>query len=200
MNNMRVYSLRFATLVLLLSILALAWGCGLEGSAGPAPAEPQGTEGLVIKVSEVDQSTADEIVYKYVTEYFSSLQREGEPAFNLVDAGIAYENLNKSPEQYFLVDLRSRSDFEVAFAAETDLNISAAALAENMDLLPKDKTIYVGCYTGQTAGQVVAALRVAGYDAYSIRGGITNGWIAAGLPVVGAPANTADSAAGGCGG
>ena len=38
--------------------------------------------------------------------------------------------------------------------------------------LPTDKTIVVYCYSGQTAGQVVAGLRLSGFDAVSLRGGM----------------------------
>jgi rhodanese-related sulfurtransferase len=40
------------------------------------------------------------------------------------------------------------------------------------DTLPKDKTIVVNCYSGQTAGQAVAVLRLLGYDAVSLNGGM----------------------------
>ena len=40
------------------------------------------------------------------------------------------------------------------------------------DSLPADKKIIIYCYSGQTAGQTVAMLRVLGYDAVSLRGGM----------------------------
>ncbi|HCJ57468.1 MAG TPA: sulfurtransferase, partial [Clostridiaceae bacterium] len=56
--------------------------------------------------------------------------------------------------------------------------------------LPKDKKIIVYCYTGQTAGQTVAALRLLGYDAVSLNAGMGTpatgdaGWMNKGYPVV----------------
>ena len=56
--------------------------------------------------------------------------------------------------------------------------------------LPADKKLIVYCYTGQTAGQTVAALRLLGYDAVSMNGGMGMpanaplGWSAKGYPVV----------------
>jgi rhodanese-related sulfurtransferase len=56
--------------------------------------------------------------------------------------------------------------------------------------LPKDKKIVVYCYTGQTAGQATAALRMMGYDAVSLNGGMGTpanapmGWANKGYPVV----------------
>ena len=46
------------------------------------------------------------------------------------------------------------------------------------------------CYTGQTAGQATAALRLLGYDAVSLNGGMgtaanaPSGWANKGFPVV----------------
>jgi rhodanese-related sulfurtransferase len=56
--------------------------------------------------------------------------------------------------------------------------------------LPKDKKIVVYCYTGQTAGQTVAGLRLLGYDAVSMHSGMGTpatapaGWLNKGFPVV----------------
>ena len=66
----------------------------------------------------------------------------------------------------------------------------AKGMQEKFDTLPKDKTIIVYCYTGQTANQVVAVLRALGYNAVSLKGGIgmpsnaPNGWANKGFPVV----------------
>ena len=51
------------------------------------------------------------------------------------------------------------------------------------DILPKDKKIIVVCYTGQTAGQVVSILRLLGYDACSLKGGMVNGWMKDQMPI-----------------
>jgi rhodanese-related sulfurtransferase len=50
--------------------------------------------------------------------------------------------------------------------------------------VPTDKQVIVTCYTGQTAGQTVAVLRMLGYNAVSLKGGMTNGWLADSLPTV----------------
>ena len=43
---------------------------------------------------------------------------------------------------------------------------------EKLNLLPTNKPIVVYCYTGQTSAQVVAYLRILGYDAYSLMYGV----------------------------
>ena len=56
--------------------------------------------------------------------------------------------------------------------------------------LPADKKIVVYCYSGQTAGQTVAGLKLLGYDAVSLNGGMgvganaPIGWSNKGYPVV----------------
>ena len=63
-------------------------------------------------------------------------------------------------------------------------------MEQQFNMLPKDKKIVVYCYTGQTAGQVVAGLRLLGYDAVSMHSGMgtpatgTAGWLNKGFPVV----------------
>ncbi len=132
-----------------------------------------------------------------VKRYFADSPDRG---MNMIDAKVLLEELETNRDQYFLVDIRSREDFEKGYIDSTDLNVAFAQVGYNLDLLPRDKTIVVGCYSGQTAGQVVAALRIAGYDAYSIRGGITGGWINAGFPTVGAPVvDPSAESSGGCG-
>lgn len=64
------------------------------------------------------------------------------------------------------------------------------AMEQQFNILPKDKKIVVYCYTGQTAGQTVAGLRLLGYDAVSMHSGMgtpatgTAGWVNKGFPVV----------------
>ncbi|MBN2794619.1 MAG: rhodanese-like domain-containing protein [Clostridia bacterium] len=75
-------------------------------------------------------------------------------------------------EDYYLLSIRSAKDFEASHIK------GAANLPFGTDMfagfatLPKDKKVVVYCYSGQTAGQTVAALRVLGYDAVSLKGGM----------------------------
>lgn len=48
----------------------------------------------------------------------------------------------------------------------------AKGMEQQFGQFPKDKTIIVYCYTGQTAGQVVAALKMMGYDAVPMNAGM----------------------------
>jgi rhodanese-related sulfurtransferase len=63
-------------------------------------------------------------------------------------------------------------------------------MEQSFSKLPKDKKIIVYCYTGQTASQTVAGLRMLGYDAVSLNAGMgtkatgSAGWTNKGYPVV----------------
>jgi len=71
------------------------------------------------------------------------------------------------------------------------INIAwGSGMQEHFNQLPKDEKVIVYCYTGQTAGQTVAGLRMLGYDAVSLNGGIgisankPYGWTNRGYDVV----------------
>ena len=62
-------------------------------------------------------------------------------------------------------------------------------MQEQFGKLPKDKKIIVYCYSGQTSSQTTAILRLLGYDAYSMSGGVGNaeaktGWLGEGYELV----------------
>ncbi len=88
------------------------------------------------------------------------------------------------------LDVRSAADFAEGHISGA-INIPfAKGMQESFGQLPKDKKIIVYCYTGQTAGQTIAILRLLGYDAVSLNSGMGtsvtsgSGWANKGFPVV----------------
>ena len=61
-------------------------------------------------------------------------------------------------------------------------------MQEQFSQIPTDKPVVVYCYTGQTSSQTTAILRLLGYEAYSLQGGMGKeggaGWLGGGYPVV----------------
>ena len=61
-------------------------------------------------------------------------------------------------------------------------------MQESFNTIPTDKPVIVYCYSGQTASQVLGVLRLLGYEAYNMPGGMGSeggsGWLGAGNPVV----------------
>jgi rhodanese-related sulfurtransferase len=89
-----------------------------------------------------------------------------------------YANLNdgdKSNDPY-LIDIRAAADFANGHIPGA-INMTAKDLfsADGLARLPKNRQIVVNCYTGQTASQTTAALRMLGFDAYNLLYGIS-GW------------------------
>jgi rhodanese-related sulfurtransferase len=80
-----------------------------------------------------------------------------------------------NPANYFVVNYWPAAEYlnpghipgSFQFEQKTSL-LSTSTL----NLLPTDKTIVVYCYTGQTSAQVVAALRLLGYNAKSLTYGV----------------------------
>lgn len=61
-------------------------------------------------------------------------------------------------------------------------------MQEYFSEIPTDKPVVVYCYSGQTSSQTMAILRLLGYEAYSLSGGMGKEggavWLEAGYPVV----------------
>ena len=88
-----------------------------------------------------------------------------------ITADVVYDNLNDGDDSNnpYIVSVRKQEDYEQAHIP-TAVWMDAKTLftAESLAKLPTDKQIMVYCYTGQTASQVVSALRMLGYDAYNL--------------------------------
>ncbi len=102
---------------------------------------------------------------------------------NLIDCQNLYKSIG-AKEDLFILDIRKKDDFAKNFiegSVHCEWNEVFEFIEE--DILPKDKKIIVVCYTGQTAGQVVGILKLLGYDACSLMGGMVNGWMKNSMPI-----------------
>jgi rhodanese-related sulfurtransferase len=108
--------------------------------------------------------------------------------------GSLFANFNLSPrsvkcivdekkDNYLIVSVRRADDYAKGHIP-TALNIPfGKGMEEKLAALPRDKKIVVHCYTGQTGSQTMAVLRMMGYDAYSMSGGM-DAWLKEGYAVV----------------
>jgi rhodanese-related sulfurtransferase len=88
-----------------------------------------------------------------------------------IQAKDLFANLNDgdASNDPYMVDIRAPEDYANGHIKGA-VNITGKALftAEGLAQLPKDKQIVLNCYSGQTASQATAALRMMGYDAYNL--------------------------------
>ncbi|PKM94561.1 MAG: sulfurtransferase [Firmicutes bacterium HGW-Firmicutes-1] len=96
----------------------------------------------------------------------------------------------ESDEDFYILSVRQAADFEKGHIEGASNIPFIAGMEQQFSTLPMDKKIVVYCYTGQTSGQVVAGLRLLGYDAVSLNAGMGKeknapaGWANKGYEVV----------------
>ena len=90
-------------------------------------------------------------------------------------------------EEMLILDIR-QADAYAEGHVKGAVNVPfGMTVAEKQANIPDDVQLYVYCYTGQTASQTTAILRLLGYDAYNLSGGMGKeggaGWLGKGYPV-----------------
>lgn len=119
------------------------------------------------------------MIRAHAADYFATLP----PTNYVIDPAEVKGWLDSNRDAYYVVDIRKAEDYAKGHI-EGAVNIPFGKVGENIDQLPADKQIIVTCYTGQTAGQTISLLRLSGFNVVSLKGGMTNGWLKAELPVV----------------
>lgn len=131
---------------------------------------------------EVDPAIreAAEAYYKEATgNAIASFNFKPEALMELVDA---------ESEDYTILSVRKAEDYAQGHIAGAANIPFAKGMQAQLAELPTDKPVVVYCYTGQTSSQTMAILRMLGYEAYSLAGGMGkeggSGWLGGGYPVV----------------
>lgn len=146
------------------------------------------------EVNELEETTDYEInadVKAAIEDYYAGLAEVSNSMYNNY---ILNEDMLKmaidSDADMMIVSVRQPGAFAEGHI-EGAVNIPyGAGMEQFFGQLPNDRKLVVYCYTGQTAGQVVAALRMLDYDAVSLRGGMgtpanePQGWSNQGYEVV----------------
>jgi len=129
------------------------------------------------KVSGTDNASQDlkSVVYEYY-------ERMPDHIYKIPEAELK-ELVDSNSSDIYILDIRSKEDFNKGHVPGAH-NVPFKEVGENLDKFPKDKTIIVYCYTGQTGGQTTAALNIYGYKSRSLSGGMNNGWLKADYPTV----------------
>jgi rhodanese-related sulfurtransferase len=92
---------------------------------------------------------------------------------NIIDAGDVFNLITDGDTENdpFIISCRSAADYAKGHVAGA-VNISLGSLADNLDRIPPDGEVVVYCYTGQSAAQATALLRILDYDAKSMKFGM----------------------------
>ncbi|MCG8514358.1 MAG: rhodanese-like domain-containing protein [Halanaerobiales bacterium] len=127
-----------------------------------------------------------------LVEYYAGLADVKDTMFKnyKISEDILNMLVENEDDDIMILSVRQAKDFAKGHIAGASNIPWGKGMQEYFDQLPLDKKIVVYCYTGQTAGQVVAGLRLLGYDAVSLNGGMGTagnkpyGWANKGYEVV----------------
>lgn len=148
--------LKWLSLLMILVLAISASACSKPAEAA-APMEAAPTETPAEAPAEAD------VVGDLVNGYFANMPAD---VYKISDkdfvAAVA------AGTDAFILDIRSAEDYGKGHVKGAVNAPWGPAIAENLKFIPADKTVYVYCYTGQTAGQAVNTLNVAGFDAKSV--------------------------------
>jgi len=92
------------------------------------------------------------------------------PGSRIIPASNVFKAMD-AKEKFFLLDIRSAADYAKGHLKGAVNAPFGPAVTAALAWLPEDMPVYVNCYTGQTAGQTIAVLNVAGINAQSIQYG-----------------------------
>jgi rhodanese-related sulfurtransferase len=166
----------------------LGWDLGISKADGV-------TDVTETKANQLSGGAAAEIkpeIKAAIAAYYKGLGEIKDPVYKnyKISEDEAKKLVDTENKSVVFLSVRKAEDFAKGHI-EGAINIPFGKGMENkFNTLPKDKKIVVYCYTGQTAGQTVAILRLLGYDAVSLNAGTGTaanapaGWINKGFPVV----------------
>lgn len=80
------------------------------------------------------------------------------------------EDVLRDTAPKMLIDLRRKEDYRKETIPGA-VNIFHGDFQRYVHRLPKDKRVYLFCYTGETSDEIAEELSKKGYDTFSIEGG-----------------------------
>ncbi len=126
-----------------------------------APVSMDLTQSNENQTPQTEASKTD--ISQLAVAYFDNM-----PEHNYMISATAFMDVLKAGEAYTLLDIRSAADYEKGHLQGAVSLPWGTAIAEGLSSIPSDKPVFLYCYTGQTAGQAVMTLNLAGFDARSI--------------------------------
>ena len=165
----------------------LGWNLGISKVEGVDAVTVTEATSLTAGVTTIDAN-----VQTAITDYYAGLAGVSETKYKnyKVSEADLKAMVDAKDASIYILSVRKAEDYNKGHIEGASNIPFAKGMASAFGDLPKDKTIVVYCYTGQTAGQVTAGLRLMGYDAVSLNGGMgtaanaPQGWANNGFPVV----------------
>lgn len=117
------------------------------------------------------------VLAEQAAKVMSAMPADGDFAKNtIMPAKLSEKLAGADKSKLFVLDIRAKADFEKGqIEGATNIPFLSVAVPDNLKVLPKDKTVIVVCYTGNTAAQTTMILRMLGYDAVTLKYGMM-GW------------------------
>lgn len=140
--------------------VALFIGCGgSEQAAAPAPAQQP--------AAQAAPAAPAFSVRDFVNSYIADLAGGN----NIVSMDQFVADVLAGEDMY-IVDIRRADDYNAGhFAGAVNVPWGSSAMWEAVPHLPTDRRVFVHCYSGQTAGQAIVMMKMAGIDAVSVNSG-----------------------------
>ncbi len=132
------------------------------------------------------------VLREVFVDYFESLADVSGTMYasNIISEENTKKIVDAEDDTVHILSIRQEQDYNEGHVPGAELISWGDGMQQDFASLPANKKIIVYCYTGQTAGQTVGGLRVLGYDAVSLKGGMgtpanePQGWSNQGYPVV----------------
>ncbi len=135
-----------------------------------------------------DEYPVDEAIKAAIVDYYAKATSDTFASFNFPVDSLA-ELVEAESDAYTILSIRQAEDYAAGHIAGA-MNIPfGKGMQESFSTIPTDKPVVVYCYSGQTASQTIAILRMLGFEAFNLAGGMgsaetESGWLGAGQPVV----------------
>ncbi len=181
------YTGQTSSQVVALLNIAGKYATNIQGGFNNGISKAEGYE----KYITLDEATLPEEVYEVdpsikaaITDYFNEAVSNTFKYFNFPPESLI-ELVDAESEDYTILSVRRAEDFAAGHIAGA-INIPfGVGMQESFSTIPTDKPVIVNCYTGQTSSQTLAVLRMLGFEAYSLSGGVGSvesgaGWLGKG--------------------
>lgn len=131
----------------------------------------------VVMADESNETEEAEVIAE--TDVFEDIRQQSfdymqDPQFDVITAKeLNKEVIFRDSDDYLILDMRDTTTFAKGnIQGSVNIPYRISGKEKMITQLPKDKTIYVICFSGHTASQTVGFLNVLGYDAQALQFGM----------------------------